>query len=123
MTKQQLPKLSPTETEILRFVWDLNKATVQEVCENLPTRRRMSYATVQTLLRRLEKKGYLTHEARGNAHVYLAAVKPEAVIKRSVGDFLERLFGGNPIPLMQYLAKHGKVKTSDIEKLKELVEE
>ena len=59
MTKQQLPKLSPTETEILRFVWDLNKATVQEVCENLPTRRRMSYATVQTLLRRLEKKGYL----------------------------------------------------------------
>ena len=123
MTKKQLPQLSPTETEILRQVWQLEKATVQDVCESLPTRRKISYATVQTLLRRLEKKGYLEHEARGNAHVFTAAVKREAVIKRSVGDFLERLFGGNPIPLMQYLAKHGKVKATDIEKLKEIVEE
>ena len=122
MTKKQLPPLSPTETEILRLVWQLNKASVQEVCENLPPTRKSSYATVQTLLRRLETKGYLKHEVRGNAHVFTSAVKQEAVIKRSVGDFLERLFGGNPIPLMQYLAKHGKVKASDIEKLKELVD-
>lgn len=123
MTKKQLPQLSPTETEILRLVWQLDKATVQDVCENLPAKRKISYATVQTLLRRLEQKGYLKHDVRGNAHVFTAAVKQEAVITRSVGDFLERLFGGNPIPLMQYLAKHGQVKASDIEKLKELVEE
>jgi BlaI family transcriptional regulator, penicillinase repressor len=123
MTKKQLPALSPTETEILRLIWQLGKASVQEVCENLPPSHKISYATVQTLLRRLEKKGYTEHELRGNAHVFFAAVQPEAVIKRSVGDFLERLFGGNPIPLMQYLAKHGKVKVSDIEKLKELVED
>ena len=123
MTKKQLPQLSPTETEILRQVWQLEKATVQEVCESQPARRKISYATVQTLLRRLEKKGYLEHDVRGNAHVFTAAVKQEAVIKRSVGDFLERLFGGNPIPLMQYLAKHGKVTATDIEKLKEIVEE
>ena len=49
--------------------------------------------------------------------------KHEAVIKRSVKDFLERLFGGNPVPLMQYLAQHGKINPEDIEKLKELVEQ
>ena len=123
MTEKQLAKLSPTETEVLRLVWQIDRATVQEVCESLPAKRKISYATVQTLLRRLEKKGYLKHDVRGNAHVFTAAVKQEAVIKRTVSDFLDRLFGGNPIPLMQHLAKHGKLRSADIDKLKELVEE
>jgi predicted transcriptional regulator len=121
MTQKRLPALSPSETEILRLVWQVGKATVQEVCDSLPARRRIAYATVQTLLRRLEKKGYLKHDIRGKAHVFSPAVKQEAVIKRSVGDFIERLFGGDPIPLMQYLAEHGKIGAEDIEKLKRLV--
>ena len=120
MTEKNLPALSPSETEILRLVWQLDKATVQEVCDKLPARRKIAYATVQTLLRRLEGKGYLHHEVRGKAHVFAAAVKRENVIKRSVGDFLDRLFGGDPIPLMQYLAEHGKIDAEDIERLKEL---
>jgi len=121
MVRKNLPALSPSETEILRLVWQLDKATVQEVCDKLPTRRKIAYATVQTLLRRLEKKGYIKHRNRGKAHVFFPAVKQEAVIKRSVRDFLERLFGGDPIPLMQYLAQHGKINAEDVEKLKQLV--
>ena len=120
MVRKNLPALSPSETEILRLVWQLGKATVQEVCDKLPARRKIAYATVQTLLRRLENKGYLKHDVRGKAHVFFAAVKKEHVVKRSVGDFLDRLFGGDPIPLMQYLAEHGKISTDDIEKLKRL---
>jgi predicted transcriptional regulator len=123
MVRNNLPNLSPSETEILRLVWQLDKATVQEVCDKLPNKRKISYATVQTLLRRLEKKGYIKHLIRGKAHVFYPAVKREAVIKRSVKDFLERLFGGNPVPLMQYLAQHGKINSKDIEKLKELVDQ
>ncbi len=122
MTKRRLPALSPSETEILRLVWLLDKATVQNVCDKLPAGRKISYATVQTLLRRLEKKGYLKHHIRGKAHVFSAAVKREAVIKRSVGDFLDRLFGGDPVPLMQYLAEHGKIDADDIERLKRLTD-
>ena len=120
MTKKKLPALSPSETEILRLVWQLNKATVQDVCNKLPAKRKIAYATVQTLLRRLEKKGYLKHRIRGKAHVFFAAVKSENVIKRSVNDFLDKLFGGDPVPLMQYLAEHGKIDADDIEKLKRL---
>lgn len=122
MTKKRLPALSPSETEILRLVWQLNKATVQDVCDKLPAKRKIAYATVQTLLRRLEKKGYLKHRIRGKAHVFFAAVKSENVIKRSVNDFLDRLFGGDPVPLMQYLAEHGKIDADDIEKLKRLAD-
>ena len=121
MTKRRLPAVSPAETEILRLVWQLEKATVQEVCNKLPVKRKITYATVQTLLRRLERKGYLKHRIRGKAHVFFAAVKSEKVIKRSVSDFLDRLFGGDPVPLMQYLAEHGKIDADDIEKLKRLI--
>jgi len=120
MVRKNLPALSPSETEILRLVWQFDKATVQEVCDKLPARRKIAYATVQTMLRRLEKKGYLKHSNTGKAHVFSAAVKREHVVKRTVGDFLDRLFGGDPIPLMQYLAEHGKISTDDIEKLKRL---
>ncbi len=121
MTKRNLPAVSPAETEVLRLVWQLDKATVQQVCDNLPAKRKITYATVQTLLRRLERKGYLKHRLQGKAHIFFAAVKSEKVIKRSVSDFLDRLFGGDPVPLMQYLAEHGKIDAEDIEKLKELI--
>ena len=120
--RENLPALSPSETEILRLVWQLERATVQEVCEKLPDKRKITYATVQTLLRRLEKKGYLKHAVSGKAHVFSAAVKREHVVKRSVGDFLDRLFGGDPVPLVQYLAEHGKISADDIENLKQLVD-
>jgi predicted transcriptional regulator len=123
MVRKNLPALSPSETEILRLVWQLGQATVQEVCDKLPARRKIAYATVQTLLRRLENKGYLKHDARGKAHVFFAAVKKEHVVKRSVGDFLDRLFGGDPVPLMQYLAQHGQINADDIERIKKLAEE
>ena len=91
MAKRKLPALSPAETEILRIVWDLARATVQQVVDNLPADRKITYATVQTVLRRLEAKGYIKHNNDGKAHVFLPAVKKEAVIKRTVTDFLDRL--------------------------------
>ncbi len=122
MTKRELQNISPAETEILRLVWQLGEATVQQVCDNLPRERDIAYATVQTLLRRLEKKGYLKHRAKGKAYVFYPSAKREAVITRSVNDFLGRLFGGDPIPLMHYLAEHGKITAEDIEALKRLIE-
>jgi len=120
MAKTELPALSGAETEILRLIWQEEEASVQEVCDRLPAERRITYATVQTLLRRLEKKGYVRHRTEGRAHVFFPAVNRIDVIKRSVGDFLDRLFGGDAVPLMQYLAEHGDITAEDIEKLKRL---
>ena len=116
----KLAALSPAETEVLAVVWGRERATVGQVCEGLAAKRQVSYATVQTLLRRLEKKGYLRHETEGKAHVFFAAVGKTAVIERTVGDFVERLFGGDPLPLMMHLANHDGIGEEDIEKLKAL---
>ncbi len=123
MTERELRKISPAETEVLRLVWQFGEATVQQVCDHLPRERSITYATVQTLLRRLEKKGHLKHRTEGKAHVFYPVTKREEVITRSVNDFLSRLFGGDPIPLMHYLAEHGQITAEDIEALKRLIEE
>ena len=121
MTKKKLRAMSPTETEILRLVWELNEATVQQIREKLPSDRSLAYNTVQTLLCRLEQKGYLKHRLKGRAHVFSALVKPREVIKTTVRDFLGRLFGGDPKPLVQFLAEDGKLDEEDIKRLKELI--
>src|SRR5512146_2235999 len=120
MTRKRRPAMSPAETEILRLVWQSQEATVQEVYEALPAGRRVTYVTVATLLRRLEEKGYLKHHLRGKAFVYAPAAKKEDVIRRTISDLVERLFGGNPVPLMQHLAEHSGITDEDIERLKEL---
>ena len=120
MTRKALVPLSGAETEVLRLVWEMGRGTVQNVCDMLPAGRKITYATVQTLLRRLEKKGYIRHETVGKAHVFSPAVKPDDVIRKAVGAFLDKLFGGDPVPLMQYLARHDKITAADVEELKQL---
>ena len=120
MTKRKRPAMSPSETEVLRLVWEFKKATVQQVYDALPANRKVTYVTVATLLRRLEEKGYLKHHTQGKAFVYMPAVKKEEVIHRTIGDLVQRLFGGNPVPLMQHLALHSEISDEDIEKLREL---
>ena len=120
MAENKRPAMSAAETEVLRLVWESQQATVQQVYDALPPNRRVTYVTIATLLRRLEEKGYLKHRVHGKAFVYAPAAKKEDVIRRTISDLVERLFGGNPVPLMQHLAQHSGISDEDIERLKEL---
>jgi len=122
MGKKKLRAMSPAETEILRLVWQLKEATVQNIRAQLPAGRTLAYNTVQTLLCRLEEKGYLKHRDKGRAHVFSPCVEREEVIKTTVRDFLGRLFGGDPKPLVQFLAEDGKIDEEDIKRLRQLID-
>ncbi|MFC1652088.1 BlaI/MecI/CopY family transcriptional regulator [Planctomycetota bacterium] len=121
MSKKKIQAMSPAETEILRQVWQLNEATVQQICNQLPSERDIGYNSVHTLLCRLERKGYLKHRKKGKAHVFYPVLKQEDVVKRTVLDFLDRLFGGDPKPLVQFLAEDGKITEDDIKRLRQLI--
>ena len=110
--------MSPSETEVLRILWQLGMGTVRDFCNRLPSRRQIAYATVHTFLRRLDAKGYITHKTKGKAHVFIPAVRREDVIKRAVRDFVDRLFGGDPVLLMLHLADRTKFQEEDIRRLK-----
>jgi len=123
MTQNNLTPLSPSETEILRLVWELECPTVQAVCDALPDHRDIAYATVQTLLRRLEKKGYLAHKIQGKAHVFHAKVQQKDVIGSAVKSFVDRLFGGDAVPLVQFLAENKDITKEDIGHLNRILED
>jgi len=122
MGKRKLRAMSPAETEILRIIWELNQATIQQICDELPPGREIVYKTVLTLVRRLEKKGYVKHKTTGKANVYSAKVKREDVVRRTVHDFLDRLFAGEAGPLVQFLAEDGLLGPEEAKRLKEIIE-
>jgi BlaI family penicillinase repressor len=116
------PALSKGEMEVARILWELKKATVREVHEAFPAQRQMDFATVQTYLRRLDTKGYVKADLDGRTRVYSARVRPATVIRETVGDLVDRLFGGETLPLMRHLIEDGRVSDEELAELRQLID-
>ena len=119
----QRPALSKAEMEIARIVWDHQSATVRQVLESLPPGREIDYKTVQTFLRRLEAKGYLSSRRQGRSLVYTARVRPSQVIRETVKDFVRRLFDGEPLPLVEHLIREQDLNQTEIQRLRKMLDE
>jgi BlaI family transcriptional regulator, penicillinase repressor len=116
------PALSKGEMEVARILWGLKKATVREVHEAQPASREMDFATVQTYLRRLDTKGYVKAALDGRTRVYAPRVRPATVIRETVGDLVDRLFGGETLPLMRHLIEDGQVSSEELTELRKLID-
>ena len=126
MTSQNstLPELAKSELEVARIVWDLGgKATVREVHEALPKGRDLDFWTVQTYLRRLKTKGYLTTTKSGRNNVYCSAVRPQRVISKIVDDLVNRLFDGEIYPLVQHLVQGERLSSEEIDQLQAMLDQ
>ncbi|PYJ85330.1 MAG: transcriptional regulator [Verrucomicrobia bacterium] len=121
MTEKELASLGAAEAEILKIVWELKEATVQQIWERLPAERNIAPTTVQTVLRRLRQKGYVKSSAEGKAHTFSPAIKPERVISKTVGDLVNRFFGGDAVPLLMHLARTRKIAREDLKRLQDLL--
>lgn len=117
------PALSKGEIEVARVLWDLKHATVREVFDSFPKSRSIDFTTVQTYLRRLEKKGYVNVKLDGRTRVYTPRVKPRTVIRETVDDLVDRLFAGETLPLMQHLIEDRNISRQDLDTLKSLLEQ
>ncbi len=117
------PALSKGEMEIARALWELKHATVRDVFESFPASRGIDFTTVQTYLRRLEKKGYVNVKLDGRTRVYTPRVKPRTVIRETVDDLVDRLFAGETFPLMQHLIEDRQVSRADLDALKGLLDQ
>ncbi|HVA48984.1 MAG TPA: BlaI/MecI/CopY family transcriptional regulator [Pirellulales bacterium] len=117
------PPLAKSELELARIVWRLGEATVRQVLEALPRERGLDFATVQTYLRRLEAKGYLRVRQRGRANIYSSRVEPDRVVGEVVRDFLDRVFDGQPLPLVEQLINDRGLSDEEIERLQRTLDE
>lgn len=116
------PAVSKAELEIARIVWDLGSATVRNVFERVDAARGLDFKTVQTYLRRLEAKGYLRTKLEGRSKVYSPKVRPGQVIRETVEDFVQRLFDGATLPLMQHLIQDRGISADEIQELREMLD-
>ena len=117
------PALAKSELEVARIVWRLGRASVRQVLAALPADRNVDFKTVQTYLRRLEAKGYLRARREGRAKIYLPRIRPGKVVREVVDDLLQRLFGGESIPLFQHLIEDRGLSRSEIERLRNILDE
>jgi BlaI family transcriptional regulator, penicillinase repressor len=116
------PALSKAEMEIARVLWELGQATVRQIHDALPRGRKLNFTTVQTYLRRLESKGYARSWLVGRSLVYAARVRPETVIRETVDDMVDRLFGGETLPLVQHLIEDRGMNAREVAQLRELLD-
>jgi predicted transcriptional regulator len=117
------PALSRAEMEVARIVWTLREATVRQVLDNLPENRGINYKTVQTFLRRLEAKGYLLSRREGRSLIYAADVRPKQVVRDTVRDFINRLFNGSPMALLEHLIRDQGLEKTELDQLRHLLSE
>jgi BlaI family transcriptional regulator, penicillinase repressor len=108
--------------EVARLVWQLGQATVRQAHEAMPEARRMDFATVQTYLRRLETKGYVRSSLSGRTRVYAPKILATTVIRETVEDLVDRLFGGETLPLVQHLIEDRGVDAAEISQLRRLLD-
>jgi BlaI family transcriptional regulator, penicillinase repressor len=123
MAKQKSVTLTRFELEIMRVLWDLERASVREIQEKLSDKRRPAYTTVQTIIHRLEEKNAVRRLRKiGNALIFEPAITRKAVHGRLITELLQ-MFGGSARPLMAHLVEMGKLNLEDVRELEALMTE
>lgn len=116
-------RLTKFELEIMEALWKLGRASVREILEILPERKRAAYTTIQTIIHRLELKGAIRQIRKiGNAHIYESVITRDAAHQKLINDLLE-VFGGSAQHLMAHLAESGKLSLEDLRELENIVKD
>lgn len=117
------PGVSRGETEVLKALWRIEKGSVGEIHSSIPAEKQMDYSTVQTYVRRLEAKGYLSAQRVGRNKVYRSAVRKTQVMGEAIDEFMERMFDGQLLPMVRQLVDSREVSSEEISDLMKLVKQ
>lgn len=117
----ELPILSEAQLEIMNIVWDRGECSVADVWKVLSERRGVARNTAQTLIARLEEKGWLTHRAGEAGFLYRAAVSREKSQQRTVRRLIQTVFGGSAEGLVLALLNSGSVSNSEADRIRKLI--
>jgi predicted transcriptional regulator len=116
--------VSEAELEVLKVLWEHSSGTVREINAHLHEQgRRWAYTTVQTLLQRLEAKGYIRSDKSGPAHIYQAAVSREKLLSRRLRELADQFCDGTASPLLLALVGDSRLTGEEIKQLRQLLDQ
>ncbi len=107
----------------MKVVWQKGRVTVRDVYETLLERRKIAYTTVMTMMRVLERKGYLKTRRENRAYLYSPAHPERQVLRSMVREFVDRVFNGSARPLLVHLLEDRRLSKQEFEELQRLVQE
>lgn len=102
----------------MNIVWRLGNCSVHQISEELPADRRLAYTSVSSVLRILEKKGFLESVTEGRTHLYNAVVSKQSYQIKTLDKLVTHLFDGKPGLLVQQLIESRQLSADDIQELR-----
>jgi predicted transcriptional regulator len=117
------PSVIPTAAEfrLLEILWRLGEGTIEDFVRAAEKDSPLNYKTVQTFLRIMETKKFVSHTLRGRAFVYRPRVKQHQVTRSSLRSLLERYFRGSRSELLVNLLEDERIQTSELQELEGLI--
>lgn len=122
MARKQSPALTDAEARVMAALWRLQKASVGDVVNAMSETRAVAYSTIQTILRILETKGYVTHDKVARAFVYQPVVDERQARRRALRHLVSRMFEGSPSLLVLNVLEDEEIDPAEREQLKRLIE-
>src|SRR5437764_9739678 len=123
-TKQpRLKNLGEVEQAVMDYIWSQGPVTAERCREALASSRPMKDSTIRTVLRRLEEKGYLTHELDGRTFIYKASDARQNVAVRAVKGIIDRFCGGSAEQLVLGMVDNAVLDRKQLERLAKKIAE
>ena len=122
MARKQSPALTDAESAVMVVLWRLRRASVGDVVTAMNKTRAVAYSTIQTMLRILEAKGYVTHGKVARAFVYEPVVDERQARRRALRHLVRRLFEGSPSLLVLNVLEDEELDPAEREHLRKLIE-
>ncbi len=116
-----LPQISEAEFEVMKIVWKYAPINTNEITDKLLETTSWSPKTIQTLIKRLVKKGVLAYEKQSRVFVYTPLVKENEYIGHESNSFLKRFYGGNITAMLSAYIDNDRLTESEIETLRSLL--
>jgi predicted transcriptional regulator len=114
--------LGPLELEVMQRLWARGQATVKDIWEGLYEERKLAYTTVATVLRMVEKKGFVTHHLRNRQFVYTPKIEQEEISGGMLRDLLSSVFNGSASRLVTTLVEAEKLTEDELERIRAAID-
>ena len=122
MARKPSPTLTDGELRLMRVLWGQGPSTVSEILETIAGASPPAYNTVQTMMRILERKGFVSHRKEGRAFVFRALINQAHARQNVIRHVLDRFFDNSPRTLVLSLLEHERVPPGEIRQLRELIQ-
>ena len=114
-------EITKAQEDLLKALWEIKEGAVSDILDSLPDPK-PAYNTVATVIKVLEKKGYVSHRTYGKTNVYFAVVEKRAYAHHVLKDTFKGLFNGSLNQMVSSFVKNREVSIGELEELKEMLE-